>query len=309
MPLSISALHNRLLAKARFRHMAVLVKLVELGSMSRAAAALRMTQPAISQLLGELEALVDARLFLRHARGVEPTALALDLMPIARRIAGSMEESAYAIASRIQHDGGLVRVGATATGIGGILHRLLPAFAAARPEIRLQVTEVLAPDPLEVIIRGECDVLCLREPAVLPEGWSFEACAEDALVVVCGASHPLATRRGITLDELADASWVLNRVGSLTHEHFEAMMAKAGGMRRPPCQVITQVPSVTSSILAEGRHLAVVPRQALQPWLEAGILVELDTAVTHPVRPTGFLWQPLRASAAVTAFANHLKGS
>lgn len=111
------------------------------------------------------------------------------------------------------------------------------------------------------------------------------------------------------MNHLVVVSRVLDRVGSLAHGHFETMMAKAGGMRRPPCQVITQVPSVTSSILAEGKHLAVVPRQALLPWLEAGILVELDTEITHPVRPTGFLWQPLRASAAVTAFAPHLKGS
>jgi DNA-binding transcriptional LysR family regulator len=309
MALTTTSLHNRLLGKARFRHMAVLVKLVELGSMSRTAASLRMTQPAVSQLLAEVEALLEAPLFLRHAKGVEPTALALDLLPMARRIALALEESVDAIASRLQHDGGLVRVAATPAGIGGILHRALPAFAAARPEVRVLASEVLSQTALEIITTGDCDVLCMREPLVHPEGWTFEPCVEDALVVVCGATHPLARQAEISLADLRDAAWMLNRVGSMTHLHFEAAVEQWGGMIRKPCQVITQVPSLTFSVLAEGKHLAIVPRQALRQWLEAGLLVELRTPLTQLVRPTGFLWQPTRASPAVSAFAAHLKGS
>ena len=76
---------NRLLAKARFRHLQVLVKLAEVGSVRRTAEAIGMTQPGVTQLLADLEALLDVPLFHRHARGVLPTAACLDLLPLARQ--------------------------------------------------------------------------------------------------------------------------------------------------------------------------------------------------------------------------------
>ncbi|MBO6883754.1 MAG: LysR family transcriptional regulator [Marivita sp.] len=78
-------LMNRLLLKGKVRHMLVLVRLIELGSMRRTATALNMAQPAVTQIVAEMEALLETELFFRHARGVEPTEAAKDLLPVAHR--------------------------------------------------------------------------------------------------------------------------------------------------------------------------------------------------------------------------------
>ena len=73
MSLSANTLLNRFVVRSKFRHMQVLIKLAEIGSMRRTAEAVNMTQPAITQLVAELEKLLETKLFLRHAKGVEPT--------------------------------------------------------------------------------------------------------------------------------------------------------------------------------------------------------------------------------------------
>ena len=70
---SASVLLNRLQARARLRHLQVLVKVAELRNLRRSAEALGLSQPAVTQLLADLERLVELPLFERHARGVRLT--------------------------------------------------------------------------------------------------------------------------------------------------------------------------------------------------------------------------------------------
>ena len=76
-----SVILNRLLTRFRIRHIQVLVTLAEMGNVRRTAVAIGMTQPAVTLLLAEMERLIETPLFLRHSRGVTPTAMALDLLP------------------------------------------------------------------------------------------------------------------------------------------------------------------------------------------------------------------------------------
>ena len=68
-----SLLMNRLQAKARIRHLQVLVTLGELHSLKKTAETIGLSQPAVTQLLADLESLLDAKLFDRFSRGVQPT--------------------------------------------------------------------------------------------------------------------------------------------------------------------------------------------------------------------------------------------
>lgn len=63
MRLTATVLTNRLMARARFRHLQALVRLCELGSLQRTAAAMGITQPAVTHLLADLESLLEISLF------------------------------------------------------------------------------------------------------------------------------------------------------------------------------------------------------------------------------------------------------
>ena len=84
MTVTATVLLHRLVARGKFRHIQVLLKLAELGSVQRAAEAIGLTQSSVTQTLAYLESLLGTRLFTRHARGVMPTPLASQLVPVAR---------------------------------------------------------------------------------------------------------------------------------------------------------------------------------------------------------------------------------
>ena len=298
---------NRFFVKAKFRHIQVLIKLAELGSMRRTAEAVNMTQPAISQLVSELERLLEAQLFFRHAKGVEPTEVALDLLPISKRILAALEDGSEAIASRLLQNDGLVRVSASPAAIGGLIQNKIASFADRYPTIQVHVNEIAMGDPTAALTDETVDLVCMRQPPVLPEGWFFEPCLNDQLVAVCGLKHAFAERRIIDVDDLGSARWLLHRVGSVARSCFEDLSREYGWTVESRCQVVMHIPSLTHEMLATGRYVAILPRSVALPWLADGSVVELDTVVTRPLPPLGVLWKRDTAPTATARFAAHLK--
>ncbi len=186
-----------------------------------------MTQPAISQLVQEMERMLETELFFRHAKGVEPTEAALELLPIARRVLGAIEDGAKTSPTGCSK-GGVVRVSASPAALGGMIRGRLGEFATRYPQIQVHISQMSDIDPLAGIVEKSVDVVCTREPTVIPKGWLFERCVDDMLIAVCGAGHPLASKQSLTNDDLAQAKWLINRVGSVARDRFEEV-AEAGG--------------------------------------------------------------------------------
>ncbi len=307
MPPSANTLLNRFTVKAKFRHMQVLVKLAEVGSMRRAAQAVNMTQPAISQLVSELEKLLETDLFFRHAKGVEPTEATKELLPVAHRILGALEDGAENVASRLQQQSGVVRISASAAAIGGMIQGTLDRFATRYPGVLVHISQMNDTDPLGGIVEQTADIVCTREPSVVPEGWTFERCADDMLIAVCGHNHPYSSLQTITTEELGQTKWLLNRVGSVARQRFEDIASEHGWPQDCRCQMIMHIPELTKEMLATGKYLAILPRSVALPWLASAEILELQTEINSPLPPLGFLWSPDNAGTATASFVTHLR--
>lgn len=300
-------LMNRFTVKAKFRHMQVLIKLSELGSMRRAAQAVHMTQPAISQLVSELERLLETDLFFRHARGIEPTEAAKDLIPVARRILKALEDGSESLANRLQDRGGVVRVAASPAALGGMIHGKLDGFAQAHPTIQVHISELGAIADENDFSGDPADIMCSRKPSVIPKDWTFESCAEDMLVAVCGYTHPLAEQPQISSRDLGQYKWLMNRVGSVARDRFEVMSLEHGWPSSAQCPIVMHIPNLTRDMLMTGKYLAIMPRSVCLPWLASGEFKALATEVDTPLAPLGFLWRKATAGEATTKFAGYLR--
>lgn len=288
MTLRASVVLNRLLAKVRVRHLQALLRLAELGNVNRAAQAMGMTQPAVTLLLADLERLMEAPLFVRHARGVTPTPLARELLPLVRQMLVRLEESAELVACRLDHQQGTVRVATTAAGANGLLAQVLPGFLAAHPQVQVLVKEV---DILAVsasIDTGSADLVVCRQPAVVPQGWRFEPCQDDRFVVVCGLQHPLARRKRLTLADLEHATWLPNAMGSVARDRYEQLLQQQGWAPRT-CQIVTRISTLTWTLLETQPLLALVPFSVVRPWVERSQLKVLPVALDLPFEPLGVL--------------------
>ncbi len=292
MSLNAQTLLSRLTTRARLRHMQALVMLDDLRSMSRAAQAMGMTQPAMTQLVAELEHLLETTLFLRHSRGVDPTPVAQDLLPVARRILGAVEEGAELIATRIRRDSGPVRVAATVAGVGALLHRALPALAAAHPNVQVQVDGVVGQALAASFSGEEYDLILCRRQRVVPEGWTFLPCTLDAAVIIAGARHPLVGKTGLGPADLAQSRWLQNHVATIARHIFDDLCDRYGWGSVPEVQIISRIPALIWSMLKGGELLCVTPRSVAAPWLQDGALVELPIDIATPLEPVGFYWKP-----------------
>ena len=307
MALNAQTLLNRLTTRARLRHLQALVQLDDLRSMSRAAQAMGMTQPAMTQLVAELEALLETTLFLRHSRGVDPTPVAQDLLPVARRVLSAMEEGAQRIATRLRRDSGPVRVAATVSGVGAVLDAVLPDLARRQPALQVFIDSVVGQELNASFAGDSFDMVICRRMSVVPEGWTFVPCLPDDAVIVCGAAHPLAAKPAVSAQDLASATWLQNHVATLARHQFEDLRDAEKWQDLRETAVISRVPLLVWSMLRDGRLLTLTPRSVVAPWLAEGSLVALNTGHDLPLEPVGFYWKPQLAGPSTKGLAEGLQ--
>lgn len=294
-----NAIYRRFTGKAKIRHLNLLIQLNDLGNMKRAAEALGLSQPAVSLAVSELEKLLGVQLFLRHARGVEPTSVAVDLIPIARRIMAAMGDGVEVVSNAINENAGYIRISATPAAISGILHRNVESLARKFPLSHIEITEIGVANPLEAIANEVCDILMLREPTTIPESWEFVEVIDDELVVVCGSQNPLSTQRNISRDDYRNHEWLLARRGSIARNAFEELAEDVGIPSANRCGLVTHVPVLTLKLLQQVNYLSLIPRSVALPWINAGMVVELYGPANKSLKPLGLLWNPTTANQVV----------
>lgn len=303
---SATVLLNRLLARARLRHVQVLVQLAELGSVRRTAELVGMSQPRVSQVLQDLEQMLEVPLFQRHARGVRPTPACADLLPIARQVLVGLASGAEAVAARQRQGEGVVRLLASTAAINGLLAHALPGFSDRFPSIQVQLKEAEIDEILLAIGRAEVDVAVCRLPSALPEPWRAEPLLDDEMVIACSARHRLAGRRRLRWADLAHETWLPPPAGSLARAYQDTIEERFAG-RLTQCQVITRVPAATWWMLRERPLLSVVPYGVVRHLVEAGELAVLDLGETMPIAPLAMIVRDSPPGTATARFTQFLR--
>lgn len=194
------------------------------GSFTRAAAALRVTQPTVSAQVKELEEAYGVKLFERVGRGVEITELGKALHEITRRQFALEAEAEQLMASARGLLRGHLRVGADAP-----YHviPLLSGFTRRYPGIKLTLAFGNSHEVLDGLLERKTDVAVLAdlEP---DERLHAIPLRRDRLVLFVARDHPWAGRKGVRLKELAGERVVLREPGSITRALFERAVEAAG---------------------------------------------------------------------------------
>lgn len=279
---------NRLLARGKFRHLQVLLRVAELGSVQRAAEAIGVTQSSVTQTLAYLEALVDAPLFRRHARGMTPTPLCVDLLPVARQVLMGLAEGADVLQARRRRGGGVLRLLASAAGLHSLLLDALPAFHRLHPGVQVNLREAEGEDQLLALVRGELDLVVCRQPAAVPEGWVFEPLLQDQFVVACAPDHPLLRQRRITWPLLGRKTWLLAPAETAARLRFDEIAPRLGTpLNTHP--LVTRVFSATVATLQRDGVLALLPMGFVRHAVASGQLGCVPTPTPLPLPPIGLL--------------------
>lgn len=132
--------------KNELRSWRFLVTVAEVGNVTRAAARLHMTQPALSRHLQQLEDVAGVKLLMRHGRGVRLTPAGEHFREVAEEILARMSTLGDELSARASEPAGELAVGLPMSWSGVVTAQLIPRFLHAFPKVNLRVVEGATPE-------------------------------------------------------------------------------------------------------------------------------------------------------------------
>lgn len=203
---------------------------VDLGSLGRAARLLRVSQPALSKRLRQLEAIAGATLLERSTRGVRPTPAGTRLYVEARRLLDQAERVEELMAGLSGEDVP-IRLAASPTMAEYVLPGPLVEFERSR-ERHLSVELIIANSVLvrEMVAEGRAEFgIAALEPGASPEA-SMRArpFCEDEVVAFVPRAHPWADRREVSLRDFVATPMVMRDPSANTRRTVEGVLEAKG---------------------------------------------------------------------------------
>jgi DNA-binding transcriptional LysR family regulator len=246
-------------------HLKIFLVVHEYRNMTHAARALYLSQPAVSQVISELEEYYHVRLFERMNRRLFPTPAGDQLAVRAREILMLLDQTQQELSDLSQ--GSSLRIGVSLTIGTHILPELLSNFRQRMPgvEVFSLVDNTHAVEQL--LLENRIDLGLVEGSAQSPDVVE-RPIREDQLVIVAAPAHPLSRKKRVTLADLENGRFIIREEGSGTRATFESAMQAAG--------VTWQIAGVYNNIDAikqaaqSNVGLAIVPRISIQKELRQG---------------------------------------
>ena len=244
-------------------------------SFTKAAEALFMTQPAVTFQIKQLEEHFNTRLFERGHGRIALTPAGDIVLDYAERILGLSAELDTRLKEMTGQVAGLLLVGASTTIAEFLLPQILGDFKSGHPNVvpRLFVANSGAVE--NRVAEHTLDIGFIEAPSHLATV-ATDVCCEDELVVVCGASHPLAQQKSITPKQLVEYPYISRESGSGTREVTDAYFQKAG-VRPESLNVVMELgsPEALKGLVATGVGFTIMSRATVNKEIRLGVLVAL----------------------------------
>ncbi len=203
------------------RQMKAFAALATLRNFTRAAEHCSITQSAFSALIGNLESGLNVRLFSRNTRNVELTAEGEVFLDIVNHLIPQTEDALSEMQDHISLRKGRVAIAALPTIFSGLLPEIIATFLNRYPGIELKVEDVPNTACVDLVRTRKVDfALC----ASVETGTDLvmEKLASDTFYFVCQATHELAKRKRLTVDDILPHPIIVFEKASSIRQHLDA---------------------------------------------------------------------------------------
>lgn len=254
----------------------LLVQLDEERRLARAAETVGLTQPAASKLLRQIETALDVKLFERHARGLVPTCYGEILIRHARQALSELRLAQEEVAALRAGRSGRAAVGTITDPATDLVPYAIAKVKERYPHTIVNV-EIEASRPLvSRLLEGRLDLVVAR---LLDAQTADELCyeplaADEPHAVIASATHPLAGRDDVDLEDLVGYPWILPPCGSLVREKLIAMFLQEGLAQPSNIVEATSLPVLTT-LLAQSDRVVALPENTGRSYCEARNLTAL----------------------------------
>lgn len=251
-----------------FTRLAALIAVSETGSISRAAARLGYTPPALSQQLAKLEREVGMTLLIRSSKGAELTPAGDKLVGYARRIMETLDEARSGLAEIAGLTKGRLRIGSFTTAAVHLFPEAILHFRRKHPQIHVSLHEFEPPYGVDALVNRDIDLLVTHVYEYGPEveptsGVTTATLMTEELLLVTSPEHPLAQEtEPLPWQELARWPLITGSRGFANREALEALFAGAS-LDPPNIAFETGNYAMACSLTGDGSAVALIPEMVL----------------------------------------------
>ena len=249
------------------------------GSVTGAAEELVVTQPSVSAAVSALSRELGVELTQRVGRSIQPSPAGEAFAPFAADVIGLLDQGGRAAREAADVASSELRLAAVTTAGEHIVPPLIEAFSTLHPEIKLNLDVGNRQRVFERVRMHRSDVAIGGRPP--GEGVVGERFLDNPIVVITRPDDPLARKRSIAIEELAERSWLVREEGSGTRTMTEEILA-ANGMD-PAVLTLGSNGAIKQGVRA-GLGVSLQSRLAMRLELELGLLTTIDVRPPLPLR-------------------------
>jgi DNA-binding transcriptional LysR family regulator len=259
-------------------HLRVFASVAEHGSLTRAARELRVSQPAVSKQLNDLEQDLHTLLVDRLPRGVRLTAAGEILYTHAQRILQAERTAEQELRDLRGLGRGKLSVGASTTVGSYLVPSLLGELHRLHPGVQLDLSIANSSAVQNSVLNNACDV-GLIEGFVASDMLEVETVAADDMIAIAAPTHAALSRAPLWSEALRELPLLMREQGSGSREVVEAAL-RARQLAVEPVMSLGSTEAIKSAVL-NGLGIAFVSRLSVVHELTSRRLVELPFLDLH----------------------------
>jgi DNA-binding transcriptional LysR family regulator len=285
------------------RQMEVFHAIMQTGSVTGAARALHVTQPAVSAVLKHCEAQLGLKLFERVRGRLRPTREAEAIFPDIAGVFGQLEDVKALTQDLAAGRLGRLRLAGSFPIANGYLAQAVGEFVIERPKVQVDLQSLTSPQVVDYVVGRVVELGVVYGPVANPEVES-EVLLRSSIACVMREDHPLARKRRVALSDLRDHALITYLPQTILRNRVDEALEAAGVV--PDFKVQVAI-SITGIMLAY--HNAGVA--LVEPFLIESL--GLTGMVARPLSPSIAIETLLvrhrltPPSRLANAFATHLK--
>ncbi len=264
------------------RQIRAFLAVAHLKSFTRAASVLRLSQPALTVQIRNLETALGVKLLDRTSRSVEITRLGRELLPTLQRTVRDLEAAMTNIHEVGTGRRGIIRVGALPSFAASYLPTVILKLRRTNPALAFVVRDAIA-SRVNAMVRAEEVDLGITGGEITDPRFEVLHVSPDRLCLICPSTHPIARKRRVTIAEVAELPLVLTNPGTSVREVIDAAFLAIGKTPNLACEVTYMMSAV--AMVRAGLGFSVLPSSAREIRAERGLRAQPidDPSFARPV--------------------------
>jgi DNA-binding transcriptional LysR family regulator len=292
MPIATDKLLHQIVSRLRLRHLPLLLALERQRSVSRVAAEMNLSQPAVTKALREIEDIFMTPLFTRTRNGLEPTATGAAVLSHARMTMADAEALGRQLAVIEAGRRGRLRLGVIPYTARAVLDAALAYGLNQQPRVSVLVREGTTDELVGALRQHELDCVIARSFYLAGEDIAQEPLyREEPVLVVPSRAKARLSRGELDWKRLAELDWILPPPHTPVRRTINTMFAVAGVAPPLPIVETYSIKPMATLLRSQPDTITIVPRAVAAELIELGDAAALPFSLSWDLPSVGVMWR------------------